>query len=202
MNERLAATQNRPLSITITKNNFHIFAIVVPKNNSKTRQQIKYLKSDCDLFARMYIGCQVREGDMTMFFKHENRKYPPSISDFGELKLPVKSDLLDCLDLLVPSTKTSPLVDVKIFDGAVLVHMLRPLGCKTFGDYNQKIVQPYIESQLQTVKRIDVVWDRYLPNSLKQCTREKRAQSGKTQRQSYFYISNTITLGKFPSIRR
>ena len=183
VNERLAATQNKPLSITISKNNFHIFAIVVAKNNSKTREQIKYLKSDCDLFARMYIGCQVRQGDMTIFFKHENRKYPPSISDFGELKLPVKSDLLDCLEHLVPSSKTSPLVDVKIFDGAVLVHMLRPSGCKTFGDYNEKIVQPYIESQLQTVSRIDVVWDRYIHNSLKQSTREKRAQSGKTQRQ-------------------
>ena len=44
------AIQNKPLSITITKNNFHIFAIVTAKNNSKARKQIKHFKSDCDLF--------------------------------------------------------------------------------------------------------------------------------------------------------
>ena len=55
--------------------------------------------------------------------------------------------------------------------------MLRPLGCKTFGDYNKKIVQSYNETQLQTVNRIYVILDRYLPKSLKQSTREKRVQS-------------------------
>ena len=183
VNERLTAAQNKSLSVTISKNNFHIFVIAAAKKNSKTSKQIKSLKLDRDFFARLYIGCQSRQGDFVLFFRHENRPYPPSISDLGELKLPIKSDLLDCLEQLVPSCKTPPEVDVKVFDGAVLVHMLRPSGCKTFKDYNDKVFQTYIEGQLRDVQRVDVVWDRYLPESLKQSTRDKRTQSGKTQRQ-------------------
>ena len=47
----------------------------------------------------------------------------------------------------------------------------------------QNIFQPFITSSLGKVKRLDVIWDRYLANSLKQSTREKRMHSGTAQRQ-------------------
>ena len=52
-----------------------------------------------------------------------------------------------------------------------------------FADYAQNIFKPFIISSLDKVKRLDVIWDRYLANSLKQSTREKRMHSGTAQRQ-------------------
>ena len=72
---------------------------------------------------------------------------------------------------------------LRLFDGAVLVHLLQPKGQKTFQDYAANIFCPYLQQQLQSVTRIDVIWDRYIPNSLKQGTRELRGQGiGSTRR--------------------
>ena len=65
--------------------------------------------------------------------------------------------------------------DAKLIDGAHMVHFLRPdASIKSFRDYADKMVIPYIERQLANTKRIDVIWDRYLPDSLKATTRQRR----------------------------
>ena len=68
----------------------------------------------------------------------------------------------------------SPKPTVPILDGAVCVQMLKPQFCKTFQEYSEKVFQPYITKSLGNVQRVDLVWDEYIPNSLKACTREKR----------------------------
>ncbi|KAF3847112.1 hypothetical protein F7725_020140 [Dissostichus mawsoni] len=71
----------------------------------------------------------------------------------------------------------APKGEVRIFDGAALVHHLEPKKCnsviRTFGDYAQKQVLPYIARKLNegTVMRVDVVWDTYRTDSLKEGTR-------------------------------
>lgn len=94
----------------------------------------------------------------------------------GKLRTGTKTDLVDCLEDLVPSQEmvSSPTVQVIIIDGAALVNMLRPDAAKTFSDYAQQLFSPYIVSQLEHVSRVDVVWDEYLPKSLKSKTRSKR----------------------------
>ena len=42
---------------------------------------------------------------------------------------------------------------------------------------------PYITSRLETVSRVDLVWDRYLTDILKQSTRDRRTHRGTGQRQ-------------------
>ena len=37
----------------------------------------------------------------------------------------------------------------------------------TFEEYSQEMILPYITSQLETVSRVDIVWDKYLTSSLK-----------------------------------
>ena len=54
--------------------------------------------------------------------------------------------------------------------------MLQPRECKTFEQYVQKIFVPYIETMFKVVKRVDIVWDRYFPHSLKNSTRENRGE--------------------------
>ena len=63
-------------------------------------------------------------------------------------------------------------MDVRLFDGAFLVNKLVPKDVTTFQEYASKIFIPYISSQ--SASRVDLVWDVYIPNSLKQITREHR----------------------------
>ena len=46
--------------------------------------KLKTAKTNCDLFSRLYVGCQARGGDLE-FFQHENQSFPPSILDCGDL---------------------------------------------------------------------------------------------------------------------
>ena len=40
----------------------------------------------------------------------------------------------------------------------------------------QKHILPYLEAQARNVKRLDIVWDRYIQDSLKNSARESRGQ--------------------------
>ena len=82
---------------------------------------------------------------------------------------------MDCLEPYAHTTSVRPKTDVTVFDGAVLVNMLRPGGCNTFGDYACKVCVPYIQKEHSHVKHVDIVWDEYFDNSLKSNTREKRS---------------------------
>ena len=65
---------------------------------------------------------------------------------------------------------------MKVFDGAAIVNMLAPGKAKTFQEYSSGVFLPYIFNQAKDVKRIDVVWDRYLDCSLKKATRASRGK--------------------------
>lgn len=83
-----------------------------------------------------------------------------------------KSELVQCIE--VDTTVNFPNVEVKVIDAAVVVNMLPPGKSKTFQDYATCVFLPYIIQQAQRVKRIDLVWDRYIENSLKTGTRQAR----------------------------
>ena len=87
----------------------------------------------------------------------------------GKLRSGCKSDLLNCLQKLYPSQDDAPGVDVLILDGAAIVNMLKPTECQTFQNYVSNIFIKYLEKQLCRVRRIDIVWDVYKPDSIK-CT--------------------------------
>ena len=74
-----------------------------------------------ELFSRLYIGCQTREGNLKEFFRHENHAYPPALSDGGSLYLGTKNDLLTCLKDLSECQCWAPVVGSVIIDGAVIV---------------------------------------------------------------------------------
>ena len=167
---------SKPLSDTIKKNQFKIFRLPSSRLMKKSQAELSSLKADCSLFSRLYISCQVRAGDLEEFFCHENRPCPPSISDMGQLRQGKKSDLVEILERDLVQEQTTPQVQVKLYDGATLVHMLAPKGQKTFKDYATNIFCAYLLSQLASVDRIDVVWDRYFENSLKHGVRMIRGQ--------------------------
>ena len=132
------------------------------------------LQNNVALFGQLYIVMQNRVSDLDQFFAHEIQSFPPSLSDFGNLHLPgTKSDLLHCLEQ--PDQPEPPSAYCcKVFDGAVIVHCLPVIGTSTFDGYANEVFIPYLEKQLKTAKRLDLVWDSYIPDSLKESTRVKR----------------------------
>lgn len=138
--------------------------------------KIKVLQNNVALFGQLYIAMQNREGDLDEFFAHEIQSFPPSLSDLGKLHLPgTKSDLLKCLEQ-PEQTDPPSTYDCKVLDGAVIVHCLPIVSVSTFDMYAGRVFIPYLEKQLQDTKRLDIVWDTYIPNSLKESTREKRGK--------------------------
>lgn len=78
------------------------------------------MKQNCSLFSQLYVSCQVRNGDLVEFFKHENQAYPPSLAQFGDLRHGSKSDLLVQLEKTTESSNEAPSVDALVLDGAAL----------------------------------------------------------------------------------
>ncbi|CAB3998852.1 Hypothetical predicted protein [Paramuricea clavata] len=146
------------------------------KVQSKQKAQLAALKSDCGLFSRLYISCQTRDGDIDTFFAHENQSAPPALSIAGKMRSGVKADLLRCLEADLPEQNGVPVVDATILDGAAVVQMLNPGTSKTFQEYGERVFTPYIAAQFQKSHRVDLVWDLYLPASLKASTRQKRGK--------------------------
>ena len=134
------------------------------------------VKSDCSLFARLYISCQTRDGDLDEFFRHENQGYPPSLLYFGKLHLPKKkSELTDCLQASsTPQSEVPGGIDVIVIDGAEVVNIIMPGMEKSSFDYPEKPFLPYVKAQLRYVECVDIVWDEYIENSLKATTRSDR----------------------------
>ena len=157
-----------PVSDTISKNSMPLFNRPSKRTPSKATHIITSLKSDCALFSRLYITCQTQDGHLDNFFKHENHAYPPSLSQLGKLQFGTKADLTDCLEKLCTSKGEAPVIDVIILDGAAIINMLKPVGAKTFQDYAMLVFLPYIKAQLARVTRVDIIWDVYIPDSLRQ----------------------------------
>lgn len=166
-----------------------LFSCPPVQEKSRAKHQFQCLKSDCSRFSSLYISCQTRDGDLDEFFAHENQACPPSLSSMIKLWLGTKSDIVGCLEKLVPESADisnsdvqqschdqMPTVDANVLDGAVTVNILKPGTACTFSDYATQIFLPYITTQLQSVKRVDVVWDGYVQGSLKAHTRSMRGK--------------------------
>ena len=168
--------RKRSIHEPIKLNKPALFRKPSPKIKSKQGRRIKALENNVSLFGQLYISMQSREGDLEEFFSHEVQSFPPSLSEFSKLYLPgTKSELMKCLEPLHESTPPETF-SCKVLDGAVIVHCLSIAGITTFKEYAEKAFIPHLQSHLQGTERLDVVWDTYRPESLKESTRQKRGK--------------------------
>ena len=162
----------------IRKNNLPLMKSGGGTRQLKTTSKIPNLNNDVNLFSRMYIACQSRECDMDSFFTHENHPWPPALASNGIMHCTNKYDLIGCLESIVPPSESVPKVEAKILDGSAVVHILDPKkstqSVKTFEDYAKHVFIPYVQKMLLDVVRLDVVWDVYRKESLKNQARQKR----------------------------
>lgn len=132
------------------------------------------MKDDCSVFSRLYIACQTRDGDLEDLFRNENQPWPPSLLYHGKQRHGNKAELVRCLKSASNLPTESPEVDVKVLDGAVVVQMLHLKTARIFREYVHSVFLPYVNAQLRSIVRLDIVWDTYKEDSLKKGTREKR----------------------------
>ncbi|XP_044175497.1 uncharacterized protein LOC122958628 [Acropora millepora] len=173
----------RKLAITepLKKNNLNIISTQSKKVVSKDKAKVKELKEDCELFSRLFIACQSREGNLDEFFTFENQPWPPSLAQSGKLRSGQKADLIKCILNQAADPPSNFQADAVILDGAVIVQMLPVKTARTFDEYFNAIFAPYVLHQLETANRVDLVFDEYRKDSLKAATREKRG-SGQRRR--------------------
>ena len=165
----------KPISDTIKRNNLALPGNAQQKvKKSADQKKLIILRNDCNLFSRLYIACQARGGNLDDVFRHGNAPFPPALSSYGRLRQEIKSELLKCLEVGTKATCPDVDADAAVLDGAAVVNMLAPQNCKTFEEYVHRVFLPYIMMHVHKVKRVDIVWDRYFPNSLKSSTREIR----------------------------
>ena len=135
--------------------------IHLPGNRHKNRNKSKHVdstKEDMHLLRQLCMTLHVRGGDSDRLFEVENAECQPSLSKHGVLRSGQKSDLLSCLEVDYPSDFDE--ADAKLIDGH-MVHFFRAdASIKSFRDYADKKVIPYIERQLATTKRVDGTLDR------------------------------------------
>ena len=79
-------------------------------STSKEKMRLQSVQTDCQLFSKLYIGCQSRDGDLDDYFSHENQGSLPSLSDCGRIRSGTKCDLIHCMNKLfsrIPQTDSS-----------------------------------------------------------------------------------------------
>ena len=112
------------------------------------------------------------DADIDDFFKYENLRELPALSDQGKLMSGRKSSLLSCLPG-VPDPGLSPAAteaSVVVCDISAVIHTVKPHHAIVFGGYMQKHLLPFLESQMtnnRPTTRLDAVWDTYSDASLK-----------------------------------
>ena len=83
---------------------------------------------------------------MDEFFMHENHAWPLSLaSNSTVIHTKTALDSISCVEAIVPSETNVPNIDVKIIDGAGVVHRLVHKLVKTFHNYCEYVFLPYID---------------------------------------------------------
>ena len=104
--------RSKPIDDSISRNALPLWKSVSKSSRSKEKMKLQSVKTDCQLFSKLYIGCQSRDGNIDEFFSHENQGAPPSLSDCGRIRSGTKCDLINCMEKQVGKAESpNPSVD-------------------------------------------------------------------------------------------
>ena len=92
--------RREPVTQPFKKNNPPTFTLMKKETDSKEEMKVEVLKDDCALFLRLYIACQIRDGNAEDFFKYESQPWLPSLLQLDQLSGGQKA----ALALSLPST--------------------------------------------------------------------------------------------------
>ena len=114
-----------PLSDTIKRNNRLTFAN--HPDPRKKENKVGILKQNNVLITQFFLSLQSRpDADMIEFFKYENQKEPPALSDRSSLRGGTKSDIIKCINTSTGRAHSVEQATVLMFDMAAIIHMVPP----------------------------------------------------------------------------
>jgi len=88
----------KPLSDIIQRSNLFTFTNRPPTDLKKGINKLGSSKENTALITKMFMSLQAHpNADADDFFKYENQREPPSLSEGGKLRSGTKSDILGCL---------------------------------------------------------------------------------------------------------
>lgn len=152
----------------IKQNHFSIFRVTSEKKEiSKEKIKLQQAKTYAYDICKMFIAHENRGGDSREFFKHENNKFPPSISEFGDIRHTSDDEaLIKLLEKKLPTDQTLSAISSTclIIDGEELWSKFASVKCKTFLEFSTT-VNKYIESLTMKYSRIDLVFGSYSETS-------------------------------------
>jgi len=61
--------RKKPLSDALSRNKLPLFSSSSAKAQPKDKQKVSSVKNDVQLFSRLFIACQTREGSLDDFFQ-------------------------------------------------------------------------------------------------------------------------------------
>ena len=162
----------------IPKNNYPL--ISTPLKRTGLGNKTKIIKDNGELFGKMVAVLQSREISLQNFFCYEMHSYPPAISNRGSLNLP--GNKAGLVHELVSSCHTVPDAlqqytpgTAFIMDGGRIPYQHPPKPNAPFKQYADALFQ-MLGFLFLLYQRIDLVFDIYLPNSLKATTRDSRGK--------------------------
>lgn len=171
-------TTKESIHQTIKQSQLCIFKVKAEKKVNKEKMKLAAANTDSNLFCKLFIACGARKGDVTEFFKHENNRYPPSLSEFGSLRKP-NDDLVMCLlkpkkiDQPYRSQSDSPeTASALIMNALSHIQMVFPATPMTVKDYSEQIFDKLIDKKREKYDRVDVLFDVNEVNSFEEMTKE------------------------------
>ena len=131
------------------------------------------------MYGQLFVSLHTRQGNLSLFFEHESviPLHPmKTTNDKAALHhCIIEADSAEGPDTEQMAELTPTGYNAIIIDGGALIHTMPPKpSCSTFDNYVATVFCPCLRVELKACDRLDVIWDRYFPKSIKGNTRNKR----------------------------
>lgn len=174
MSERLGIEPVKSFFDPIKKIKLASFSNLNKTKTCKTKDKVFSLKMSKDLFAKVAIIAQKRSVDLKALFRYPLGPLPLALAEMdGSLKKTVKSSLFHKLEGSNSFSDDYPVNYAIIVDGMATVRQMKVTKL-TYKEFAKKLLGCVISSG-KMATRIDVVFDVYLDNSIKDVERNRRS---------------------------
>ncbi|KAL8621266.1 hypothetical protein ACOMHN_008091 [Nucella lapillus] len=158
------------------------------------------IQADKDLFRRVITAMEAgRDVDINKMLEQELCGVPLSLATADcRLRLPRnKADLAKILQQNVPQNAApAPSTTCTIVDGMAMIQVLgNRMGAKTLGEWSDNVAEHVDKYFSHSCTRVDLVFDRYIKQTIKSTTRGKRTDGKKGIRRNV--LSRTHAIGKW-----
>ena len=159
------------------KTNLKTFTNLTKKKRIQSSGQTVILKTDRLLFGRMIVIAQSRNLHMKEVFSHALGPLPWALATpEGVPRKTNKAALASALQKAVAPADAPPTGSATVIDGMMLVQKIQK-DQGTFGDVAASL-HALVLAEGQSSQRIDVVFDRYNAQSIKNIERSQRKERG------------------------